>query len=96
MASFKGVRQRLQASAAEAQALGSHIIEQEEADEISTFEDGVQIDTLEEHYATLTENEKQDEPLIALSDGKIKIKEGVVKKASESIIEPSTRQEYIR
>ena len=62
--------------------------------------DAFAIDDIEERYAHQSEEERAANPLISPPREKkekiIKVMDGVVQKASEGIIESSTRQEYAR
>lgn len=93
-----GARQLLDASAHEVEGLGADLLEDEQDEEIDTYNQAVRIDELEEHDYARSKQERDVEPFrepITINK-KMKLKDGVVEKASEGVIEASTRREYKR
>lgn len=75
------------------------MLEQEQEEEADAFIDGMTLERLEERYGSrMNEENSSEEPLRdpLMSNKQAKLKHGVVQKASEGIIEASTRQEYAR
>ncbi|KAF7791348.1 hypothetical protein EIP86_002362 [Pleurotus ostreatoroseus] len=95
---LSGAARLLEVSACEAATLEPGVVEQEQDDEISTYEDGLALDKLEAEYVVSADDDHNIEPLRDLpkSNKRRKLKDGVVQKASEGIIQPATRQEYAR
>ena len=98
MLTLCGARKQLAESLHEAEELGADVLSQEQDEEIDTYNHAIRIDELEEHDDMRSQYDRDVEPLRMpiVMDKKIKLKDGVVEKASEGIIEASTRQEYKR
>ncbi|KAJ3540347.1 hypothetical protein NM688_g6236 [Phlebia brevispora] len=100
MAPLSGALKQLNEAIREVQAFGADVVEHEQAEEADSFLHGEIIEHMEEveQQRTQHQDEHLTEELMQTGNAnkKQKVFDGAVAKASEAIIETSTRQEYAR